>query len=323
VWGSGKAAILELDRRYLRKVLIDVGLPSVPATVIKGIKALKAHLKSHNDVWIKNSGFRGDFESAHHIDMATSQAWLDDVAAKLGPYQESFEFLVEKSVRGIETGYDGFTVDGQFPDTCIYGYEEKGEAYICKVANQQSLPKLLREPNEKLAPILKKFQCRSFYSNEMRVADDGTAYLTDPCMRSGLPPSQLYIELFKNWDEIIWNGAAGILTEPVPLGKFGAQIIVGSPWIEKKYMALSIPDNDRRWVKLVSHLRVKNKDYVAPNDAETVCSVIAIGDSVDEVVDKVIDRVGSLESIDLRYNISAFDSLKRVIEKGKKKGVNW
>ena len=165
------------------------------------------YLKKHKDVWIKNSFYRGDFETFHHHDYYMSKPWLDNLAHKLGPKQDTFEFIIEEGVDGVESGYDGFTIDGKFSKNCFYGYECKDAAYIGRTSN--SLPKPLEYVNQKLSPVFKELSYRGFYSNEVRLPKKKEPYVLDMTMRCGSPPSQTYMEIFSNWGEIIWYGSGG------------------------------------------------------------------------------------------------------------------
>src|SRR5208337_4770776 len=124
---------------------------------------------------------------------------LDDLASRLGPRQSSTIFIVEDPIEGVEIGYDGACIDGGFPALARFGYEAKDAGYVGKVVDYEDLPAALREVNDKLGPAMAVLGCRSFFSTEVRVGADRKPYLMDPAMRASSPPSEAYIELFRNW----------------------------------------------------------------------------------------------------------------------------
>jgi intein/homing endonuclease len=183
VWGNGGAEEAELDRFAFKKWMEQVGLPVVPTAQIIGMKALRDHLKKVEDKYIKTSRFRGDQETWHHVDYETSESFLDKREYSLGPIKDQVEFLVEDSVKGIEVGFDGWTINGQYPEVASLGYEIKDVGFVGVIKPYSEFPPEMTAINEKMSMIFQTNKSRGWYSNEVRITEDGRFYLTDPTIR--------------------------------------------------------------------------------------------------------------------------------------------
>ena len=182
VWGCRKGEFLELDREaskeHSKKLGIDIGNYSV----VKGLDALREHLKTHDDQYVKVSAFRGDTETFHAPNFKHAETQLDELEHNLGAKKKIIEFIVEDAINdAIEVGYDGYVIDGKFAKHAILGVEVKDKAYVGKTMNYERLPETAKDVNAKLAPTLKEYGYRGFISTELRCTKDGKAYLIDPC----------------------------------------------------------------------------------------------------------------------------------------------
>jgi len=214
VWGPGNGESLELDREGLKDIMVKVGLPSPKYTVITGVTALREYLKDKSDLFLKVSTMRGDWETTHHESPALTRPILDCETAALGPCADFIQFLVESPIPdATEIGYDGWCIDGVFPQTnCLTGIEIKDCGYAGAIIDRyDKLPVQVKHVNEKLAPVFKFFGYRGFWSDEIRIPADGTPYLIDPTCRAASPPSQLFMEMYSNWQDILVNCAQGIV----------------------------------------------------------------------------------------------------------------
>src|SRR5437867_8038738 len=64
VWGAGTAEWLENDRAATKALQKELGLPVQPVAVLQGVENVEKYLKTHEDVYVKWDGVRGDeFES--------------------------------------------------------------------------------------------------------------------------------------------------------------------------------------------------------------------------------------------------------------------
>lgn len=325
VWGSGHAEILELDRVGLKKLLRVKRLPLPPTWIIQGVDALREHLEDpeNDEQFVKISTYRGDFESYAHKNSWLSETWLRFLDHQLGPLRDRIEFVVEGKIEGVEVGYDGYCIDGRFPKTALYGYEAKDVAYIGRVVSDQALPNVLRATNAALATTLAELGCRSLFSSEVRVDEDGVGYPIDLTLRAPSPPSEGMMAVFKNWPEIIAAGAAGELVEPIPVAKFCATLVLRSPWAAHDFLPIKIPDEVRHLTKLHNHAILDGTDYVVSVGMDIIGQAVGLGDTMEEACQQAKEVAEALEAHELDYEERAFEGLSEKIEQGIQHGVNW
>jgi hypothetical protein len=321
VWGGCQSEDLETDRKLFKTELESVGLPTIPTTYITGITNLINYLKTKEDKWIKISYYRGNMETYHHINMNQSSVWLENLKISLGPLGEEIEFVVEDSLDCIvETGSDGWTINGEMCNNQIWGIETKDCGYIGTHTTKDLMPKPVIEVNNKFSSVLKKYNHTGFYSNEIRVGKDGNNYFTDPCMRAGSPPSNTYLSMINNWDEIIINGCNGEIVEPTYAGKYGCEVILKSTYCFNNFMAINIPAEYKDNIRLKGSFRYKDLDYIIPFDQVGIKemkefgSIVVIGDNVDEILSKASEIGKSLECYGLMFDSDALNKTKKSIE---------
>lgn len=327
VWGAGKGEELELMRwqtkMFLKK---DLHLPVQPVERIIGVDALREFLMENENKYVKISMLRGDFETFRHDNYRLSEPILDDVEQKLGPYKESKEFIVEDAIDdAVEVGYDGFTIDGQFPDPGMFGYEIKDVAYVGVVRPYGKLPKQVLEVNEKLAPAFEEYNYRGFWSSEIRVGKDGKPYLTDPCCRAGSPPSELYQEMFHNWGEIIWAGAHGELVTPEPVGKYGVEVLVHSQWADQHWQAVYVEPGARQFVKLRNVCQIGDTLYVAPQvvGLPEIGAIVAVDDSLLGAIKKVKGYCEMVTGYSIDLNLDRVAEAVTTIKESQAQGIEF
>jgi hypothetical protein len=333
-WGAGRAEVLELERWKTKELMRLLEMPMVPGVLLEGVDALQEHLENpeNEDRYIKTSTTRGDFETQHHVNWKTTKPWLDSLRADLGPRQKHIEFIVEEPLSGCECGYDGFTIDGKFPRTASFGYEVKDAGFVGRVVNDSEVPRPLAYCNDALANDLATLGCRGFFSSEVRISEDGTPYLTDPTMRAGSPPSESYMELFDNWDEVIAAGAQGELADLNPVARFAAQIVLKSDWFtarnpgggpDKNWLEVRYSDSIARWVKLHNFCVVDGQTYVAPQDYPEFGSVVGLGDTFEEAKAAAKACAEQVECLRLRWQSDLFEQAEKCVEEGRRVGVMW
>lgn len=223
------------------------------------------------------------------------------------------EFVVEEDIdNAVEIGYDGFTIDGQFPDSSFWGIEIKDKAYIIKTVNKKELPKQVSFVNDRLAETLKKFRYRNFWSTELRIKNK-IPYFIDPCCRCGSPPSELYQDIYLNLADIMWNGADGVLVEPQVEVKYGAELLLHSSWADKNWQAVQFPKKLRGNIKLRNLAIIDKEYYIVPQNVgiPEIGSVMAFGESMEESIEKVKEMAKEVTG----YYIEVYpDSLDTAIE---------
>ena len=287
VWGCRSGAELEIDRPTSKEASKKLGIDIGPYKVVTGLDALRKYLKANDDQHVKISGTRGDMETFPAKTYEKVEVRLDELDHNLGAYTKIMEFTVEQGINdAVETGYDGYTIDGKFPKAAMTGVEVKDEAYLMKTVRWSELPEQVRSVNEKLSPALKKYGYRGFISTEVRCTEDGKAYLIDPCCRAGSPPNELYQLLMTNMAEAIWYGSEGIVIEPEFKAKWGAEVLLISDWADQNWMHVSFPEEVRDNVKLRNFCMIEGEYYVIPQwtGCAEIGAVVALGNTPDEAI---------------------------------------
>lgn len=272
------------------------------------------------------ANMRGDIESFFAPDYESSLSKFNSLAEKFGHRADSkeVEFIIEEMKTGVEPGFDGIQIDGNYLSPTIYGYERKGSGYIGRICKYEELPNPIRFLNEKLSIIFKKFRpTRCFFSNEFIVGADKKPYLIDPTVRNPAPVgSAIYSELIENLADIVWYGANGESVAPIMKYKYCAGVSFDSQWGEEHELEVEFPPELRRWVKM-RKCYCKNGKYYAVPGFSSICSVIALGNSIDEVVNLVRSRAEKVKAYELQTETGGLDKVKEEIEKGKKFGINF
>lgn len=325
VWGSRRGDRLEIRRAYLKKVQEELGMHHPNYEIIRGMDKLREHLRGTKDKYVKLSKYRGMMETFHHVDYTASEPILDQLAVKFGSVKDVVPFLVEDPVHtDIEVGYDGYCIDGAFPSMAIQGYEIKDKCLLASVQEYSKMPEEITIVNQVLAPKLKEFGYRNFWSTEIRVKD-GNSYLIDPCCRCPSPCTEIQLEMWENLSEIIWHGAAGEVVDQKPAAKFAAELILEHNGDEHFWRNLEVPKKVRRWVKLYNVAQVDGifSTPPFPHSCDAVGAVVGLGDSIDEAVEKLWEHLQALDGQPVRADASSLYEAIEEIHKAEKKGIEF
>lgn len=320
VFAPGFGEWIENDRLFGRQIQAQVGLPVQQSTKITGVENLREYLKNNPDVYVKLNSFRGLIETFYSKDYESSEVFLDYISEKLGQAKDRIDFLVEKKIDGLEPGYDGFVVDGQYPNYGLFAYEKKGSGYIASVQKYQDIPEPIKIINDKLAKFFKDNKIRSFFSTEVIVTKEREGYLIDPTVRSPMPvPTAVQLEIYDNIPEFIYEaGVNGKLIDLEPKYRYGGGVALDSDWANDNWMEIIIKDKDiLPYVKFRRVIKKDNRFFAVPGFS-SVCSVIGLGDSVDEVINQVNERLDYISGFELQKNTTGLMSIKEDIEKGEK-----
>lgn len=315
VWGAGKLGSLELARWKTKDLIKKVGLPLNPSEKIHGLENLRLFLQKNEDVFVKVSALRGLGETFESQNYEMSKGQLDELRSKYGALMDAVDFIVEKKIPdALEVGYDGFCIDGEFPDTAFVGVEVKDKAYLGKSVDYDELPESVKETNTKLSYEMDGY--RQFFSTEIRERD-GEGFLIDVTARHASPAGETYCQAFDNLPEILWQGAAGVLVHPEVSGKFAAQIIMCSEWAESHSYPVFFPEEIRPFVKLYHHCRIDGVDIVMPQLAamRQIGSVVGLGDTVEEACEQAKENAKQVKGYDLEMEDEALDKAVEEMEK--------
>lgn len=298
VWGSRNGDDLELFRPEAKETFKKMGLPQQPYETVIGTDNLRKLLdKAEDRKWIKVSGHRGDMESFAH-----NPKWPEDTEQdlrrmedKLGGVMKIMEFSVEDEITSvIEPGYDGPSVDGEWPPACVVGIEQKDEGYFGVVSDYSSLPEQMLEVNDALSPLLRSYEYRNFLSTEIRIAvDNMRPYLIDMTMRAPSPPSEGYQEMVENWGAIFWYGADGILVPWKFSYKYLALAIIHCDEATVSAEAVRYPDSIGKYVKLKNYCVIDGVHWVLPQPVplKEIGAILGMSDDPLDAIGQVHDRV--------------------------------
>jgi len=321
VWGGCQSEDLETDRELFKQELLSVGLDVAPTKYIIGLDSLISYLKDKTDKWLKISYYRGDFETFHHVNMNQSVVFFNDLKVSLGPLAKTTQFIVEDSLESIaEVGFDGYSVNGLFPDEQIWGIETKDCSYIGTHVNKSKMPEPVQSVNDKFSSVLKKYNHIGFFSSEIRIGKDGKDYFTDPCMRAGSPPSNTYMSLIDNWDEILIGGGRGEMIQPNYISKYGCELIIKSSFQFDNYMPVQFDKKYFDNINLKGSLIQDGISYVIPFDQAGLGhmvefgSIVCVGNDIDSILNQTLEIANSIDCFGLTFDADALNKSKKSIE---------
>lgn len=324
VWGSRMAEEMELYREHAKVALQEDGVPIGKWALCHGMDELRKYLQSHGNVVVKFSFTRGDKESFKVEDYYLSEPELDDLEHRLGPRKNERNFIVEDCIDpAIEIAYDGYTIDGEFPEASMWGIEVKGSCYACKVSDYKDIPSHITDNNAKVAYHLKDWRARSWFGMETRVDKKGTPWVIDPLVRMGNPPAGLVSCMYTNLADIFYHGAAGEMVQPEFEDEFGVQLQIYSSWSEEHWQPVYFPPKVAKYVKLQYHCKVDGVDYVLPTADKNpaVGSVVATGSSLDEAIKKCEEYADQIKGPGLKIDCKVLDSVKSEFGKLREYGI--
>jgi len=355
VFGSRMGENLELKRWETKELLKRLDMPISESHLIYGMDALRRFLQTRKGKWwIKTSRYRGDFETFEVEDYTLAEEKLDEIEHKLGKKKRIYPFVVERDIPAIvEVGYDGWNVSGQFAKTAILGKEEKDTGLIGVIKPYDELPEAVKWVNSMLSEELRRYGYAGFWSTEVRCAtvDDfdnpepeqfedfpmlwnkggvvpGTdmfAYLTDPCARAASPPSELYIEWYANWAEIMIGASEGVVVEPEPIGKWGAEIMLHSAWADGNWQALYFPDEIKQWIKLRNMTVVDGDVCCVPQGVSLpeFGAAVAIDDDLMVALKDCKERAEAVQGYFVEAKTDAIPKALAAIQKAQQSGVDF
>jgi hypothetical protein len=360
VWGPGKGEELELNRWKAKRLFKSWGMPVAESHLIVGIDTLRRFLQqreSQGPWWIKTSRYRGDFETFCSKNYDDVKPRVDQLEYELGMKGEIYPFIVEKNIKTImEIGYDGHTIDGQFPgddDMALFGVERKDLGYVGVAKRYGDMPPAVRWVNERLSSYLAENKYRGFFSSEIRVTEEfqfpdgspekfedcpviwdegmkvpGTdmyAFLTDPCCRMASPPGEAYVEWADNWPEIIEQGAKGIFVPVNPVAKYAVEIMLHSSFADRSWQPVRFPDDITQWVKLRNCCKINGVYCCVPQSVglPEIGAVIGLHNDLNEACRLALDRGANVEGYFIEARSEAIQKVITEIHNAQESGLEF
>jgi phosphoribosylamine-glycine ligase len=323
VWGSREGDSIELLRGKFVKILKEAGLPVPTYTAVKGLTNLENHLREVEDKYVKISTWRGDVETFHHINYFLSRAQFENIAVRFGTLKEEVAFLVfDPIATDLETGYDGYNIRGWYPNTAIHGIEKKNQGYIGAVQPYDDLPEQVREVNERMSPILKKYRYTNFWSTEIRITPDSYKFI-DPTCRAGNPSGDAQFLLYKNLAEIILAGAHGDVVEPEFTNKFVCQVLISHDNNPLNWRDIQVPESVTHYVRLFSPVKVKGGYGISPSSDtdRTIGSVLGEGKTIEEAISHVKANAEKIKDNPISVEVESLMDVLKEMHSAREQGV--
>lgn len=332
VWGSRNGDEIEIYRPEAKELFKSLGIQQAPYEVIKGMSDLRKYIKGRGDdkLWIKISRTRGDAETFCAEGYELIKNRLDRIQAEFGPVAEFREFIVEDDLPDtFDLAIDTYCIDGQFPSIAQLGNEQKDEGYVCSVKPWQEMPKPLIDIYEKLAPTLKQFGYRNFFSLEIRVGESGF-WLSDPCCRAGTPLLELELNMIENIPDILWSGAEGKIVDPVYKGSFGYEVLAQSEWADQNPLRIEFETKYRPQIKLRYAAQFPDGTWIMPqatnpwHSTETAFgAVVAYGNSLDECVEEVEKIAETIKGIGVEVFTGSIEAMTKNLKSLEDIGIQF
>lgn len=324
VWGSMGASDLELYRTKFIHTLKEVGLPYVESKRIVGLSALADYLSTTTNKHVKINRYRGNMETWRHQDFKHSQRKLEELSMEFGPLKDYVIFVVQDDIPDArEIGYDGWTIDGEFPDIAYQGYEKKNQLYLGSRLKYADLPEPVKIVNAAMSPVLREYGYRNFWATEIRYKD-GEPYFIDPTARMAGQTMEHQYETCKNLPEVIWKGAHGEFVVPDFAEPFAAEATVhytaGSP---EQWKTLSIPDDAKRWFKLYHYCKAGGEYHFPPGKNDEVGVVIGNGGSIEKALTSLQEHFDLIDGEPVEIRMDGFADLIDEIKKAEAEGMHF
>lgn len=325
VWGARNGEEIELWRDTCKQIMEGVGLPVQSWKSIKGISALKQHLKSHDNQHVKISKWRGSFETFKAESYDLVEAKLDEMAVKMGCFKELVDLIVEDDIPdAVEIGTDTYCIDGQYPSSTMVGIEVKDLGFCGEFVQWNSIPEPITRWNEAMAPVFARYGYRGWLSNEIRIGKDLVPYCIDPTCRSPSPPGELLQEFYANYAEIIWEGAHGRIVDPVPVARFGVQVIMKSDFAVEHSLQIDFDPEFGDQIKIYNPAAVDGHHFCVPQDEQMPeCgAIIGWGDTLEEAIKHMEKAADSVKAYGIKIPRGSIKDAKEQMDELETLGVS-
>lgn len=319
VYGARNAERIENDRVMLKKLQKRIGLPIQKTVSVTGVPNLREYLKKNPNKFVKVDTFRGDVESFAAESYDKVKPYLDEIEVNLGQFHESYRFIVEDFIKGIEPGWDLFFTNGDWVRPYLWGVEQSKSCYIGKFVNE--MPEPIQFVADKLKTVLAKLDYRGAISTEIRITKDGTPYLIDVCMRYPYPLSSAYTYAIKNYPEVIWKIANGETVTLDVKDKYIGALPLSSSHADKYYVRLDFPEEKRANIKTRISAKEKGK-YFAVRGMDVVYVVCETDNSYMNLIKKLQKLAKECGGYGVDTDIAAgLDKIGEVVQEYKKYGM--
>jgi hypothetical protein len=328
VFGCRRGCDLEHNRDELKDLMKQLELPVNDYEVAYGLDELEEILKRKENVFVK-SKLRGDSETWKHTEWKLSKIELDRMRKEMGVYQNKETYIVEDPIESLsEIGWDGFVVDGMFPEKAASGIELKDTGYLGKITRYSDLPHQLKIVTDKFQHIFRDLGYRGAYSNEVIIGqNDRLGYLIDNTCRCPEPNTSLALEWFTNYPQIIWDVANGRLPKIKYDYEWGVQFIIKSDLAKTEPSPVIVSDEYKKFVK-IKNLVIDEEGtwYFTPNGTVELCeigAVVGLGNSMDEAIEMAKQIASSIRGFDIKINTDCIEEATEQLYRLESAGISY
>ena len=148
------------------------------------------------------------------------------------------------------------------------------------------------------------------------VRRNGKPYFSGNC-RAPQPPSDLMLEIYDNFPEMVWEIASGNVPEIKATKKYGCQIIVKSSWATNEPCAIYFPEKYKNNVKIKSLMYKDGQPYFVPLQdfpMEEIGSIVATGSTLKEAIENARAIAKEVEGDCLKINTDCLDEAAKEVE---------
>jgi hypothetical protein len=321
VFGSGAGEILEVNRGYAKAVQRQVGLPVQGYRIINGIDNVLNYIKKNPKKYVKINIFRGDRETFYAEDAKSAEATLNVLRPKLGPFEASFEFLVEDKIPDVvvETGFDLFFNGHDYLRPYMWGYLKEG-VYVGKFTNE--LPEMIDTVAQAMKPIFTQFNYRGMISCEILVTKDRKFYLLDWTCRGPYPMGALYTYAIKNYTDVIIGCARGEDVKIETRATFVGAMDAKSSHATENWIKVSYPPEFVNQIR-VQGAKFEDEEHAPPMGDPIFAEIITAKNSIDAVIDDLNKLASEITATDYEGAEADDRKLKKIIKDGESVGLKF
>lgn len=316
VCGGGSAETLEMNRREFHQVCDELELKYPESWDIDGIAGVLEFFrkqKAGQRFFVKVNTFRGDCETFSGKSYEEIEPICRTLEAQLGPYAETFEFVIEKEVPGVEIGFDSFFNGRDFLVPIYFTFEcwdnTLGKWVQVGQRGENSLD-VWDEVLVKMGEYLKNKNYRGPVSFEA-IYDGKNLYLLDPTIRFAYPTSSAsFCQVIKNYGEVLAGVARG---EDVDIDLTSRYAIGMNLHTEENYgrwLVMDVKKGTKFWPRRACVRN--NRIYVTPGrEGETIVGVVVgEGNNYAEVFRDADAQIEGVSVYGMNYNWGVYDKFK-------------
>jgi hypothetical protein len=314
VFGAGLGEVLENDRAKSVEIMKQAGLSTPETFTVHGVGEARQFFKkafglqetnqsATGKYFVKLNIWRGTQDSFPVENMEIAEYMLKGLEAKFGPYAKSLELIIQKTVEGIECGFDALVVNGKFLKPTMIGFESSN-SYIGYMSDDFSI---WSEDIKKWEKILAPMNYCGFFSVEA-FFDGKTNHYIDITCRSPLPLGLLYPTFSEDFSKLIYDIADGSATSSgFKPGTFLGGAEVECDNVKSEWLPLTCGKNTR----LMRYMMQDGQCFSVPGGEATTAMVCGIGSSMEEVEEAIKKEAQELNIFFSKCSVDYLDKVRK------------